>query len=80
MTSYELVIRRVGGKFEIIHPFSDTYSAVAGRCEVVDAYQARGFTGQRNGAAHYRLTKFDVGTLRRIRLDIFIRETRTCWN
>ena len=61
MTQFELVVRRIGGVEAVNTVYTDVYTAVKGRAELVAAYRSRGFVGGRNSAAHYRLSKRSTG-------------------
>jgi hypothetical protein len=77
---FEVVVHRVRGVDMVVGRPDSLLMAYELRNRLVSKYQTAGFTGKRNTAGVWRLSKRDGG--RRVRLAVYVRPVATpvCWN
>jgi hypothetical protein len=67
---FEIVVKRVGGIAWPVGQTHDMLTAYQVRNRLVSKYQREGFSGRRNSAGVWRLSKRDGG--RRVRLAVYV--------
>lgn len=67
---FEIVVRRVRGVSMVVGQTSDMLTAYEVRNRLVSQYQRAGFSGRRNAAGVWRLSKHEDG--RRVRLAVYV--------
>lgn len=75
MNMYQVIVKRIGGVPLIIHLTTDALTAYQARNEAVSRYQRIGFTGKRNAAGVWRLSKREDG--KRVRLAVYVQTVPT---
>lgn len=75
MNQFEIVVKRVGGVLWVAGNTTDLLLAYETRNRLVSEYQRSGFTGKRNAAGVWRLSKREAG--RRVRLAVYVRPVAT---
>ena len=75
MNRFEIVVKRVGGVAWVAGNTADMLLAYEMRNRLVSEYQRTGFSGKRNAAGVWRLSKRDGG--KRVRLAVYVRPVAT---